>query len=144
MRIEDRLTNPENYGGVRLENIKYIVIQNIGNKFSPHYHIKDGKAIQIIPDVNMSNSVNGGKLNDCGVLHGVCTKYNSISIGVCDNLSKDDKKTCINLIMTLKQRYKVEKNNIIRKKDITGALEPIEWYNDKNWIEEVVKQIVEL
>ena len=144
MRIESRFTNSQNYDGIRPEDIKYIVIQNIDNKFSPHYHIKDGKAIQIIPDNNMSDSVNGGKLNICGTLHGICTKYNSISIGVCDNLSKDDKKTCINLIMTLKQRYKVEKNNIIRKKDITGALEPTEWYNDKNWIEEVVKQIVEL
>lgn len=144
MKIESRLTNSQNYDGKRPEDIKYIVIQNIDNKFSPHYHIKDGKAIQIIPDNNMSDSVNGGKLNICGTLHGICTKYNSISIGVCDNLSKDDKKTCINLIMTLKQRYKVEKNNIIRKKDITGALEPTEWYNDKNWIEEVVKQIVEL
>lgn len=144
MRIESRLTNPENYDDVRPDSIKYIVVQNIGNTSSPHYHIKDGKAIQIIPDVNMSNSVNGGRLNDCGVLHGICTKYNSISIGVCDNLSKDDKKACIDLVMTLKQRYNVEKNNIIRKKDITGVLEPTEWCNDKNWIEEVVKQIIEL
>lgn len=144
MRIESRLTIPGNYGGVRPESIKYIVIQNIGNKFSPHYHIKDGKAVQIIPDANMSNSVNGGKLNDCGVLHGVCTKYNSISIGVCDNLSKEDKNICVNLVMTLKQRYNVKKNNIIRKKDVTGALEPTEWHNDKKWIEEVVKQIIEL
>lgn len=144
MRIESRLTNPENYDDVRPDSIKYIVVQNIGNTSSPHYHIKDGKAIQIIPDVNMSNSVNGGRLNDCGVLHGICTKYNSISIGVCDNLSKDDKKACIDLVMTLKQRYNVKKNNIIRKKDITGVSEPTEWYNDKNWIEEVVKQIIEL
>lgn len=144
MRIESRLTNPENYDDVRPDSIKYIVIQNIGNTYSPHYHIKDGKAIQIIPDVNMSNSVNGGRLNGCGMLHGICTKYNSISIGVCDNLSKDDKKACIDLVMTLKQRYNVEKNNIIRKKDITGVSEPTEWYNDKNWIEEVVKQIIEL
>jgi len=144
MRIESRLTNPQNYDGIRLEDIKYIVIQNIDNKFSPHYHIKDGKAIQIIPDDNMSDSVNGGKLNICGTLHGICTKYNSISIGVCDNLSKEDKKICLNLVMTLKQRYNIKKNNIIRKKDITGALEPTEWHDDKNWIEEVVKQIIEL
>lgn len=144
MRIESRLTNPKNYDDTRPESIKYIVIQNIGNKFSPHYHIKDGKAVQIVPDANMSNSVNGGKLNGCGVFHGVCTKYNSISIGVCDNLSREDKKVCINLVMTLKQRYNVEKNNIIRKKDVTGVLEPTEWHNDKNWIEEVVKQIIEL
>lgn len=144
MRIESRLTNPQNYDGIRLEDIKYIVIQNIDNKFSPHYHIKDGKAIQIIPDDNMSDSVNGGKLNICGTLHGICTKYNSISIGVCDNLSKEDKKVCVNLVMTLKQRYNVEKNNIIRKKDVTGALEPTEWHNDKNWIEEMVNQIIEL
>ena len=144
MRIESRLTNPKNYDGVRPERIKYIVIQNIGNKFSPHYHVKDGKAVQIIPDSNMSNSVNGGKLSNCGVFHGVCTKYNSISIGVCDNLSKEDKKICLNLVMTLKQRYNIKKNNIIRKKDITGVSEPTEWHIDKNWIEEVVKQIIEL
>lgn len=144
MRIESRLTDPKNYDGVRPECIKYIVIQNVGNKYSPHYHIKDGKAVQIIPDANMSNSVNGGKLNACGVLHGICTKYNSISIGVCDNLSEEDKKVCVNLVMTLKQRYKVNKKNIIRKKDITGVLEPTEWHNDKNWIEDVVEQIVEI
>lgn len=144
MIIENRPTNPRNYDGIRPENIKYIVIQNMGNKFSPHYHIKDGKVVQIIPDVNMSNSVNGGKLNAYGVLHGVCTKYNSISIGVCDNLSEEDKKVCVNLVMTLKQRYNIEKNNIIRKKDVTGILEPKEWHNDKSWIEEVVNKIIEV
>ena len=144
MRIESRLTNPKNYDGVRPERIKYIVIQNIGNKFSPHYHVKDGKAVQIIPDSNMSNSVNGGKLSDCGVFHGVCTKYNSISIGVCDNLSKEDKKICLNLVMTLKQRYKINNNDVVRQKDITGEVDPGKWYDDDCWNNDIKNKLIDI
>lgn len=144
MRIEKRITNPKNYDGERPTGIKYIVIQNIGNRHSPHYHISEGKVIQIIPDGNMSNSVNGGKVNACAKLHGICTKYNSISIGICNDLSEDDKQACIDLIMTLIQRYNIDKNNVVRKKDVTGCLDPTGWCDDNTWTKEIVNCIIDL
>ena len=143
MKIEKNLTNPKNYCEERKCKIYYIVIQEIGNKFSPHYHIVDGKAIQIVPDRNMSNSVNGGRVNKYGTLHGVCTKYNSISIGIGNNPSSDDLKVCIDLIMTLKQRYNIKMENIIRQRDITGEANPERWCDKDKWKTEIVDKLIE-
>lgn len=143
MKIEKNLTNPKNYCEERKCKIEYIVIQNIGNRFSPHYHIVDGNAIQIIPDKNMSNSVNGGRLNQHGTLHGICTKYNSISIGIGINPSSDDIKACISLIMALKQRYNVKIENVICQRDITGELSPERWCDKGRWKAEIVDKLTE-
>ena len=144
MKIEKRIASPEHYSDKRRDKIIYIVVQEINNKCTPHYHITDGKAIQIVPDDYMSNSVNGGRLNHHGTLHGICTKYNSISIGVNDIMTDDDIVTCLKLVMTLKQRYKVDKNNIIRQMDITGEASPSIWYDYDKWASDIIKNLIDI
>ena len=144
MKIERRIASPEHYSDMRREKIVYIVVQSINNKCTPHYHICDGKAIQIVPDDYMSNSVNGGRLNHHGTLHGICTKYNSISIGVNDRMTDEDIATCVKLVMTLKQKYKVEKSNIIRQMDITGEASPGIWYDRGKWESDILKNLIDI
>lgn len=145
MKIEKKIVDTKYYDSKRNANdIKYIVIQTIGNKPTPHYHVINGDATQFIPDNYMSNSVNGAKLNKRGYLHGVCTKYNSISIGVPENMSDDDKQTCLNLIMTLKQRYKVKNNNIIRQTDVTGENNPAVWHDEDKWKNDIQNKLIDI
>ena len=145
MKIEKKIADPKYYDEKRDTNdIKYIVIQTISNKATPHYHVTNGQAIQIVPDKYMSNSVNGARLNDFGFLHGICTKYNSISIGVPENMSDDDKQTCVNLIMTIKQRYKINNKNIVRQLDVTGEISPREWFDNDKWKEDIQNKLIDV
>ena len=145
MKIEQQLLASELYGEKRnKKDIKYIVVQDIGNKHSPHYIVYEGKAIQKIPDDYASDSVNGCRLNRFGYLHGICTKYNSISIGIPSKMLTESKEMCVNLIMTLKQRYKISDDNIIRQMDITGELNPVCWHEFKTWERDVINKLIEI
>lgn len=145
MKIEKRIASPKYYGSKRDKNdITYIVVQTVGNTATPHYHIVNGIAIQIIPDEHMSDSVNGARLSDFGYLHGICTKYNSISIGVPEKMSEDDKQTCFDLIMTIKQRYKIKNENIVRKLSVTGEVNPREWFDNDKWKKDIQNKLIEL
>lgn len=145
MKIERKIAEPRHYGDKRsTRDIKYIVLQTIGNKATTHYHISDGIAIQFVPDDHMSNAVNGAKMNRLGVLHGICTKYNSISIGVPCKMSEEDIQTCLNLVMTLKQRYKINNNDIVRQKDITGEVDPGKWYDDDCWNNDIKNKLIDI
>lgn len=145
MKIEKKIADIRHYGDRRkIGDITYIVIQTIGNKPSPHYHIVDGGAVQIVPDSYMSNSVNGARVNKRGYLHGICTQYNSISIGVPEEMSDDDKQTCLNLIMTLKQRYKVKNDNIVRQMNVTGENDPAEWRDEEKWKNDIKNKLIDI
>ena len=144
MRITSKITDTKHYGDVRQGKIDYIVVQTVGNSMSAHYQIHNGETIQIIPDDYISDSVNGGKINKCGYLHGICTKYNSISICITDDISKNDKELCLKLIMTLKQRYKIKRENIVRQKDITGEINPAVWHDDDKWKRDIIDKLIEI
>lgn len=145
MKIEKKLVSPKYFGDKRpVDDIKYIVIQETGNKATPHYHIMDGEAIQAVPDEYLSDSVNGPKLCFYGYLHGICNKYNSISIGVPSKMSQEDKQTCLNLIMTIKQRYKIKDDNIIRQMDVTGEINPEEWHDNEKWNKDIKNKLIEV
>lgn len=145
MKIEKKLANPKYFDGERpKEDIKYIVIQNIDNIAMPHYHLSDGMVIQVIPDDKMTDAVSGPKLTRFGVLHGICSKYNSISIGVPYKMSVEDKQTCINLIMTIKQRYKIDNDNVIRQMDVTGVENPIIWKDKEKWISDIKNKLIDI
>ena len=145
MRIASQLVEPQYYGENRnVEDIKYIVIQTIGNKAVPHYYIQDGIAIQKVPDEYTSDAVSGGRVNKYGYLHGVCTKYNSISIGLPEEISLENKTICVNLIMTIKQRYNIANNDIVRQMDVTGACDPECWFNDTYWNKDIKDRLIEI
>lgn len=145
MKIEKKLANPKYYGDKRsTSDIKYIVIQTIGNKATPHYYIKESEATQIIPDDYMSDAVNGVRVTKLGKLHGICTKYNSILVGIPQKLSDTDKETCLKLIMTLKQRYKINNDDIVRQTDVTGAKDPAEWYDIIKWKSDIKSKLIDV
>ncbi len=145
MKIEKKLANPKYFDGERpKEDIKYIVIQNIDNIAMPHYHLSDGKVIQVIPDDKMTDAVSGPKLTRFGVLHGICSKYNSISIGVPYKMSAEDKQMCLNLIMTIKQRYKIKNDNVIRQMDVTGVENPMIWKDKEKWISDIKNKLIDI
>ena len=145
MKIERKIAEPRFYGDKRsTKDIKFIVIQTIGNKATTHYHITDGTAIQFVPDDHISDAVNGARMNRLGIFHGICTKYNSISIGVPSKMSDDDVQTCLNLIMTLKQRYKINNNDIVRQKDVTGENDPVKWYDDYKWTNDIKNKLIDI
>lgn len=145
MKIEKKYAHCSHYGDKRdINDIDYVVIKSIDDKPITHYHVVNGNAIQLIPDENISDSVNGAKMCFKGYLHGVCTCYNSVSIGVPDKMSKDDSQTLINLIMTLKQRYKIKNENIVRQKDVTGEFNPENLYEDDVWKKDVIDKLIEL
>lgn len=145
MKIERRIADTKMFGDRRdKSDIKYIVVQTIENRPIPHYIIVEGEATQLVPDGNISNSVNGGRLSPKGILHGICTKYNSISIGLPYNLTTQDIQTCIKLIMTIKQRYNVDNDNVIRQMDITGEPNPERWAIDDKWNKEVKSNLIDV
>lgn len=121
------------------DDIIYIVVQSFKNNDTSHYHVVDGNVIQVLPDCCISDSVNGGKLNKLGVYHGICTRLNSISIGIKDFPDDDDIKICRDLILTIKQRYKIKDENIIRQLDITGELSPEKWFDRDKWEDDVLQ-----
>lgn len=145
MKIERKFTESKDYGDKRNKrDIEYIVIQTIDNKPITHYQVRDDNAIQYIPDEFLSNSVNGARLSTKGVFHGICTKYNSISIGLPSKPSTDEIQTCIKLIMTIKQRYKVKNEKVIRLTDITGEPNPERWYDNERWHKDIISNLIEL
>lgn len=145
MKIEKKIAPPKYYGDKRsLEDIIYIVVQTINNGTVTHYHINNGQAFQIIPDNYMSDAVNGPRFHKRGYLHGICNKYNCISIGITENMSEEDIKTCINLIMTIKQRYKINNDCVIRQMDVTGETNPIIWHDNEKWIKDIKNNLIEL
>ncbi len=135
MKIESKINRNKDYGQRRnAEDIKFIVVQSIDNGPTPHYHVTKDKVIQIIPDKCMSDSVNGARHGRLGVYHGICTKYNSLSVGI----SADD-ELCMHLILTLMQRYDIPLENVLRKTDVTGEMNPKEWFDKDKWTEVLKK-----
>ena len=103
-----------------------------------------GEVVQFIPDDFLSNSVNGRKFCSKGYLHGICTQYTSLSIGLSHNPTEDDIDACIKLIMTLKQRYHIDNENIVRQKDVTGEANPEKWFNDDSWNRDIKSNLIDI
>jgi hypothetical protein len=125
-------------------NICFIVIQSFNNKDTGHYHIVDGGLYQMLPDDYISNSVNGCKYNKLGIYHGICTKYNSISIGIADNPEESDIELCRHLIITIRQRYGIKEENVIRQTDVTGDISPEIWFDKNRWDKEIIQGIKDI
>ena len=46
--------------------------------------------------------------------------------------------------MTIKQRYKVNKDNIIRQKDVTGEIDPAEWHDNDKWNKDIKNKLIDI
>lgn len=144
MKIEKKYADLKPREKRNTNDINYIVIQAFNDNDTSHYHISDGKVIQVLPDACISNSVNGGRVSRLGVYHGICNKYNSVSIGISNHPEEDDIELCKHLIMTLIYRLKIKKDNVIRQVDITGEISPEVWYDKDKWELDVIDKIKDM
>lgn len=145
MIIESKISDSKNYGEVReTKDIEYIVVQSFSDRPTSHYHVINGKIYHIIPDDYISDSVNGPRLTHFGRCHGICTKYNSISINIDNECTNTDIQQLSFLIMSLKRKYKIDVEKIIRQLDITGEADPIVFFDNSKWHEKVLQKIIDM
>lgn len=145
MIIEKKIADPKNYGDKRnVEDIKYIVIQEVSDKPISHYQVLNNNVIQVIPDDYISNSVNGPRCCHLGIYHGICTKYNSITICIAESPNNDDLDLLSHLIMTIKRRYKISVDKIIRQSEVTGEANPQMFLDNDLWRKKVIQRIHEM
>lgn len=145
MIIEKKIADPKNYGDKRnVEDIEYIVIQEVSDKPISHYQVMNNKVIQVIPDDYISNSVNGPKCCHLGIYHGISTKYNSITICIAEIPNNDDLDLLSHLIMTIKRRYKISVDKIIRQSEVTGEPNPQIFLDNDLWRKKVIQRIHEM
>lgn len=106
-----------------------------------HFFIdRDGTIIKSVALNLVAWSVGGKKYVNTkgGSMHGVITNANSVSIELCDNLSKDPSpeqiegvKKCIKYI----RKYCKNANDVYRHYDVTGKQCPARMVSDKKWQE---------
>ena len=140
------------YGGKR-EPIKYIVIHYTGNngdtarnncvyfsreqkyKASAHYFVDELGWEQSVLDNEVAWSV--------GVLHnrtyatywGKCTNANSISVEMCNSVTRNDKveDQTATLVKELMKKYNISKSHVVRHLDVCGKDCPHSLVNNAEW-----------
>lgn len=141
MKIEPKIIDTSQCLSRNSSDIKYIVIQEFKNGTPSHYQIANGKVYQMIPDKKTSDAINGPKISSKGKFHGICTKYNCISISIDKAPSKEDTEIINHLIMTIRQRYKINLSNVLRQTDVTGEMSPEIWYDNSRWDRDVISKL---
>lgn len=142
------------------KNVKYIVVHYTAVKgdtaedearyfsrehkphTSAHFFIgQDGQIFQSVDMYRTAYAVGGKKYSNCdktggGKYYKKCTNSNSVSIELCDNLTKDPSaeqikatKDCIDYI----QKYCPNAKTIIRHFDVTGKYCPARMMDNKKW-----------
>jgi len=163
MNITTKLANRKNYGGKRsISAIKYIVIHYTGNdgdsdsgnanyfqnnitNASAHYFVDDDSITQSVPDNYVAYSVGGKKYADCkktggGLLHGIVTNANSISIELCDSIrngvsdfTENTLKNATELVRELMKKYGIDIYHVCRHFDVTGKKCPLPMIDCLAW-----------
>lgn len=146
---------PRDYSAVRFIVIHYTAgrgdtAENEGNYFKnvndrkagAHFFIgQDGKVVKSIDLNRTAWSVGGSKYSSCsktggGVLYGICTNANSVSIELCDNVDKDPSKEQIKAVkQTIKfiRKYCPRAKTVIRHFDVTGKACPARMVKSDKW-----------
>lgn len=150
---------PISYGGTRaLSSVKYIVLHYTavtgdtamdearyfanGNTRSAGAHFfvgQSGDVVQSIPINRTAWSVGGDPWkNTPHPYYGICTNFNSVSIEMCDQVTKDASTAQKNAVKTLISYIQGQCPNaktIIRHYDVTGKPCPARYVNDAKWAE---------
>lgn len=150
--------NSISYGNKRkLSSIKYIVIhytankgdtaENEGNYFKyvntrqagAHFFVgQDGEIVRSVPLKRIAWAVGGSKYPGTkgGKYYGKCTNANSVSIELCDNLTKDPSEKQIAAVketIAYIRKYCPNAKTIIRHYEVTGKLCPGRMVEEKKW-----------
>lgn len=163
--IKEQLANSGNYGGSRnASQIRYLVYHYTGNdgdmaannakyfqnnivKASAHYFVDDTTVWRSVPDLKVAWSVGGSKYANAdktggGIMYGVITNTNSISIEMCDTIRNGvyqaSEATLANaaaLGRALMEKYDIPIENVYRHFDVTGKHCPSYLVNAQKWAE---------
>lgn len=147
------------YGGARsLESIKYIVLhytavngdtaKNEASYFSRNYSRYAGAHFFVDQDGKIAESINmrltawsvGGSryAGTSPAYYGKCTNYNSVSIEMCNQVTRDASAKQIEAVRWLigyVQSCCPNAKTIIRHYDVTGKPCPARYLDDKKWAE---------
>lgn len=159
MEVKIKTANKGNFGGSRSVNkIKYIVVHytaNMGDtaknnadyfarevvKASAHFFVDREEVYQSVPANYVAYAVGGNKLNKNGTLHGIATNANTLSIEMCNPLSRPftelDEKVASNtqsLVRKMMSEYDIDINHVIRHYDITGKECPKQLLKQYPWL----------
>jgi N-acetyl-anhydromuramyl-L-alanine amidase AmpD len=157
------LCNRANYGELRdASAVRYLVYHYTGNdgdtaranavyyanatvKASAHYFVDGTEIVQSVPELYTAWSVGGKKWRDCaqtggGMLHGVVTNTNSISIEMCDT-AHDGKlmatdatlRNAAALGRKLMALYGIPIDRVVRHFDVTGKHCPAYFMDSAAW-----------
>lgn len=152
--------NQSNYGSKRNhDTVKYIIIhytagkgdtaenegryfQGKNRKASAHFFIgQDGTVVKSVGLDRIAWSVGGRKYSDCkktggGRLYGIANNSNSVSIELCDNLTKDPSEAQIRAVrstIAYIRKYCQNADTIIRHFDVNGKHCPARMIDSKKW-----------
>lgn len=139
-----------NYGGKRTQKIEYIVIHYTGNKgdtarnncvyfsrpnrnASAHYFVDKNGWEQSVPEDHVAWSV-GRKFGEAQYW-GKCTNYNSISIEMCDSVTKNEavENKTIELLKILMKKYSIDKAHVLRHYDVCHKQCPLSLLHNHEW-----------
>jgi N-acetylmuramoyl-L-alanine amidase CwlA len=161
MKIQTIKAKAISYGGKRsLDSILYIVIhytankgdtaENNGRYFANVNKIKAGAHFfvdqrgNVVKSVNMSRvawAVGGSRYPNYiqtggAKYYGICTNYNSVSIELCDNATKDPSQAQTEAVRELIKYIKGKcknANTVIRHFDVTGKCCPARMTKSTKW-----------
>jgi len=154
MERETIACHPANYGGMRIEPIRYIVVhytagngdtaRNNGLYFqrvgglgaSAHWFVDEGEAILSVPETSVAWHC-GGQV----YLHPACRNENSLGVELCSRqdetgayfFSDATVENGAKLISELMKTYDVPVENVLRHYDVTGKKCPAPWVETGAW-----------
>lgn len=136
--------NAANYGGLRTQKVKYIVIhytagdgdtaQNNGEYFrknrvgaSAHWFVDDTEAVLTVPEEFVAWHCGGAEY-----VHPECRNGNSVGVELCSRkdadgvyyFTQDTVDNAVELVRELMAKYSVPVENVIRHYDVTGKICP--------------------
>lgn len=136
--------NPQNYGGLRAQSVRYIVIhytagdndtaQDNGAYFrnnvvaaSAHWFVDDQDAVASVPEAFVAWHCGGSEYR-----HPECRNSNSIGVEMCSRKDRDGNyyfsdatiENTRELVLTLMEKYNIPPDRVIRHYDVTGKICP--------------------
>ena len=151
MKMQTLIARKDNYGG-RRQKIEYIVIHYTGLKNDTvknqldcfHNNVMNASAHYFVDEFGVGQSVEDNQVAwSVGVLHnrtyatywGKCTNYNSISVEMCNSVTRNEKveNNTIELVKQLMKKYSIDKAHIVRHFDVCGKDCPHSLVNNAEW-----------
>lgn len=168
MRIKNILAKPISHDSKRRsrKDVKYIVLHYTGNtgdtaenngdyfktsntrQAGAHFFVgQNGHIVRSIPMTYTAWAVGASHADTSeggGTLFGKCTNYNSISIEMCDQATRDaseEQKAAVKWLIKYIRKHCPNALTICRHFDVTGKMCPYQYIDRARW-EELKKEVI--